>query len=343
MSNLPLVSFILFAYRQAHLVREAVESAFAQNYSPMEILLSDDASLDGTYQIMQSMAAEYRGPHRIMLNRNERNMGLTSHFNRAMSLVHGEFIVVAAGDDRSRPNRVEVLVQAWLELGRPRGSLYSTMDEIDPQGNPLHAYNKPQPPPTPLPQWAKRPYALIYGASHAFHPDVYFLFGPLQDGRMIEDNPMAIRALALDGIFAVKQPLVSYRRHADNIASRVNDAGHVQMIKHEARQHELWVQVLEQVLIDVQHPIFRMKFGDQVVRLTESRCRKALALKKLLVQWHQCAELPVPWSLVKQAWTTPFCPGIGLRLLLRKLLPGIHSWLASRDIKRWRVRPAQRS
>jgi glycosyltransferase involved in cell wall biosynthesis len=44
----PLISFMLFAYNQEHYIRRAVEAAMAQTYSPLEIILSDDASSDGT-------------------------------------------------------------------------------------------------------------------------------------------------------------------------------------------------------------------------------------------------------------------------------------------------------
>ena len=40
----PLVTFYVIAYNQSRFVREAVESALAQTYSPLEILLSDDCS-----------------------------------------------------------------------------------------------------------------------------------------------------------------------------------------------------------------------------------------------------------------------------------------------------------
>ena len=53
----PLVSFFVTAYRQEHLVRAAIEGAFAQTWQPLEILLSDDCSPDGTWRVMQEMAA----------------------------------------------------------------------------------------------------------------------------------------------------------------------------------------------------------------------------------------------------------------------------------------------
>lgn len=46
MADKLLISFVLIAYNQERFIREAVEGAFSQTYSPLEIILSDDASSD---------------------------------------------------------------------------------------------------------------------------------------------------------------------------------------------------------------------------------------------------------------------------------------------------------
>ena len=68
--NKPLVTFIVISYNQEAFIRDGVEGAFSQTYSPLEIVLSDDCSRDRTFEIMQELAAAYRGPHRVILNRN---------------------------------------------------------------------------------------------------------------------------------------------------------------------------------------------------------------------------------------------------------------------------------
>ena len=74
MTNIPklpqgraLVTFALFAYNQEKFIREAVEGAFSQTYEPLEIILSDDYSSDRTFEIIERMAAEYTGPHRVIV------------------------------------------------------------------------------------------------------------------------------------------------------------------------------------------------------------------------------------------------------------------------------------
>ncbi|RXP45407.1 glycosyltransferase family 2 protein [Lutibacter sp. HS1-25] len=105
----PLITFALFAYNQEEFIREAVNGAFSQTYSPLEIILSDDCSSDRTFEIMQEMVKEYKGPHHIILNKTKQNKGLAEHINQVFQLIKGEWVVMAAGDDTSFPHRVQTI------------------------------------------------------------------------------------------------------------------------------------------------------------------------------------------------------------------------------------------
>lgn len=102
----PLVTFALFTYNQEKFIREAVEGAFAQTYEPLEIILSDDCSTDRTFEIMQEMAAAYRGPHQVKAVQTPKNLGVAPHVLLRGREAAGDIIVMAAGDDISKPNRV---------------------------------------------------------------------------------------------------------------------------------------------------------------------------------------------------------------------------------------------
>ena len=108
----PLLTFAVAAMNQERFIREAVEAAFAQTYSPLEIILSDDCSQDKTFEIMCEMAKAYRGPHRIVLNRNPRCRCIGGHINRIMEVSQGELILAAAGDDISLPQRAQEIGRA---------------------------------------------------------------------------------------------------------------------------------------------------------------------------------------------------------------------------------------
>ncbi len=93
----PLITFAIFAYNQEKYIRDAIEGAFAQDYSPLEIIISDDCSTDHTFEIIQQMVDEYSGPNVVRLNRNTDNLGLIAHVNKVFELANGDWIVAAAG------------------------------------------------------------------------------------------------------------------------------------------------------------------------------------------------------------------------------------------------------
>src|SRR6266849_9203349 len=121
----PLLTFAIAALNQERFIREAVDAAFAQTYSPLEIILSDDCSEDRPFEIMCEMAKVYRGPHRIVLNRNPIRRSIGVHINRIMEVSQGELILAAAGDDISLPQRAQSTYEAWESSGRKATSIHS--------------------------------------------------------------------------------------------------------------------------------------------------------------------------------------------------------------------------
>src|SRR5260370_11691464 len=107
------LTFVVAALNAERFIREAVGAAFAQTYSPLEIILSDDCSEDRTFEIMCEMAKVYRGPHRIVLNRNPIRRSIGGHINRIMEVSQGELILAAAGADISLPPRDKSTYEAW--------------------------------------------------------------------------------------------------------------------------------------------------------------------------------------------------------------------------------------
>jgi glycosyltransferase involved in cell wall biosynthesis len=230
-SNRPLLTFAVAGYKQEKFIREGVEAALAQTYSPLEIILSDDCSPDRTFEIMSEMAAAYRGPHKIVLNRNPTNFGLGKHVNRILELVQGEYLVVAAGDDVSLPNRTEVVFNAWEQSGRKARVIQCGTTDIDDAGNLLGAPEKTveadetalteQRP--SLESYVSTLRPGIFGCALGYDPALFRIFGPLPDALIHEDNVIALRALIFGPMLFVKARLLRRRIHANNIYSRFHE------------------------------------------------------------------------------------------------------------------------
>lgn len=229
--NKPLLTFAIGAYNQEKFICEAVEAAFAQTYSPLEIILSDDCSPDRTFEIMSQMAGEYRGPHKVVLNRNPFNVGLGQHINRIVELVHGEFLVVAAGDDVSLPNRTEVMFNAWERSQRKARVIQCGTIDIDDAGK-LLGESEETPDAREIKFTEQRP-ALesyvstlrpgIFGCALGYDPELFRIFGPLHDALIHEDNVIALRALIFGPMLFVSARLLRRRIHGNNIYSRFHE------------------------------------------------------------------------------------------------------------------------
>lgn len=208
----PLATLLLIAFNQQATVAEAIAGALAQTYSPLEIIASDDASGDDTFGAMQAAVAGYRGPHRIVLNRNPVNLGIGAHLSQLVAMSSGELLFVAAGDDVSLPQRCERVVGAWLASGKRLDLIASALVDTDAAGTD-HATITP----SDLAAYrcaadliAHPPH--VVGAAQAWTRRVFDRFGPLPRGVVAEDLVMVFRAVASGGALTLAEPLVRYRR-----------------------------------------------------------------------------------------------------------------------------------
>jgi hypothetical protein len=113
----PTFSVAIPAHNSAATIVEAVESALAQTLPPLEVIVVDDGSTDGTAAALESHL------HRIRYVRQERG-GAASARNAALRIARGDFFVLLDADDAYLPERLEAL--AALAAARPDLDLLCT-------------------------------------------------------------------------------------------------------------------------------------------------------------------------------------------------------------------------
>lgn len=220
------VTYVLMCYRHAPYVDRAVRSALKQRYEPLDILISDDASDDDTFAIIERAVAGYRGPHRVRLNRNDANLGM-AHFNRILELCETDYIVVAHGDDYSHTERTETLMQIFEREGvsmvssncqvmNRRGARLGQIATAKSQRITLESIIRHGWQPTML------------GATHAIHRDVLERFGGVDPAWLPVSYDMAFpfRGALLKGSYFTDAELVAWRRHGGNMTDRLIRAAH---------------------------------------------------------------------------------------------------------------------
>lgn len=209
----PLVTLAVIGYNQSRYVREAVAGALAQDYSPLEIIVSDDCSTDDTFERMEESVREYRGPHVVVLNRNSQNQNIGAHISTVNRLAHGELVIAAAADDVSVPDRVSRIVEAWLATGKQAGMLHSACRVITDDGAVVKDLACPCLDALASAATAASSSAFVIGATEAWDKSIFDVFGDLRPDLVHEDRALPFRSLLLGRpIVYIDQPLVLYRQ-----------------------------------------------------------------------------------------------------------------------------------
>ncbi len=137
---LPLVTVVALCHNHAPFVVEALDSILAQTYPHLEVWLVDDASTDGSPEILRRYAAQHPHWHLRLL---PENVGNCRAFNHAFFASTGEFVLDFATDDVLLPDRVARQVAAFTAGGPTVGMVYSNAENINEQGQFLGLHHRP--------------------------------------------------------------------------------------------------------------------------------------------------------------------------------------------------------
>lgn len=98
-----LTSIIIPVYNRVSLVSDAIMSSLAQYYENCEIVIVDNCSTDGTWEIVQELACNYP---QIKIFRNESNIGPVRNWLKGLELSKGDFVKILWSDDWMEPSFV---------------------------------------------------------------------------------------------------------------------------------------------------------------------------------------------------------------------------------------------
>lgn len=268
----PTLSYILLTYNQSATVAEAVNSALAQTGPPMEIVITDDASVDDTFALIEAAVADYTGPHTVILNRNAQNLGLAGNIEKAHQLSSGDVLIAAAGDDISLPLRAARIAMAFAGDTEPL-LVCSHAHVIGPDGLELSGkfhsalfYHT-----TDIAKVA-RSKSLYIGATGAWHRSLYDRFGPL-DENAYEDLVMGFRA-ALEGkVCVLSERLVKYRLGFGVTSADMYDTDLDTFTKRRAHSFTVTAAVMRQRMSDALQ--YGLTEGDPVLKILQLEAQKA--------------------------------------------------------------------
>ena len=125
----PSVSVVIPSFNHARYLRECVDSVLAQQPAPLEVLVVDDGSSDGSLDILRSYGT------RIVLLQQQGGRQARAR-NAGVAHAQGELVAFLDSDDRYRPGRLAAAQQTFAE--QPQAALvWSDFGTIDAQGQAL--------------------------------------------------------------------------------------------------------------------------------------------------------------------------------------------------------------
>ena len=106
------ISIVIPCYNVEKYVEKCIKSIMNQTYSELEVIVIDDKSTDGTYEVLLKLKKEYND--RFILLQNEKNNGLAYTRNFGVKKATGKYIGFIDSDDYVAPDYYEVLVEKIL-------------------------------------------------------------------------------------------------------------------------------------------------------------------------------------------------------------------------------------
>ena len=207
----PLATFTVFAYNQEDYVAEAVRGALAQQYRPLQVILSDDASTDRTFEVMTEASRACPPDVDLVLNRNPQNTGIAEHIGKVIGMAAGKYVVLSAADDVSLPERTGLSVEALVNDEGGRMALHSAVINVDATGRVLYVRENPHRHRLDSPEAVLAHDVYLTGSSVTVDKWLYAGFPALLPDVVNEDKVTAFRCAFHGGAVYIDQPLVRYR------------------------------------------------------------------------------------------------------------------------------------
>jgi glycosyltransferase involved in cell wall biosynthesis len=190
-------------------VEEAVQSILAQTFREFRFVIVDDASSDGSRELLQKLAKQ---DDRVTLLLNEQNFGLTNSLNRGIAITDSEWIARMDADDVALPHRLE---NQWRHVkSHPELLLLgSNVIFIDECGKPFPVNSR-----IPL-KHEEIDASLLVGGWPIFHPTVLVKtsvlkqIGGYRKGIYLEDHDLFLRLAENGRVANLSEKLLYYRRH----------------------------------------------------------------------------------------------------------------------------------
>ena len=213
----PLISVVIPSYNHRKFVDEAIASAKSQTYQPIEIVVIDDGSTDGSLEYIRQQHGEA-----IAHLSGRGNLGAHATINEAIAIAQGEWVAILNSDDVYDPTRIAKL--AAFAVRGDHDLVFSNVAFIDERG-PLgadhkvvrsHARAVADAERVSVAQALLRGQFTLTSSNLMIRKSAFEAIGPFRPFRYCHDWDFLLRAIGRTQIGWLREPLLRYRLHGAN-------------------------------------------------------------------------------------------------------------------------------
>lgn len=216
-----LLSVCIRTHNQERFIRETLDSVLCQKTKfPFEVIVSDDASSDGTRAILQEYANEY--PEKVRLLLSETNLGGPKNLQRVIEESQAKYITCLDGDDYYTDEYKLQKQVDFLEANIEYAACFHNTWMVDAMGNKQGLFNKPN-------------FHAVHDArefikerwfvpihSAVLHRE-YVEFPEWYETVMNDDYVVHLSVAKHGAYYYMSDVMVAYRRHEQNISHAYGD------------------------------------------------------------------------------------------------------------------------
>lgn len=211
------ISVCLASYNGERFIAGQIASILEQLPADGELIVSDDASTDGTVAVVESF-----DDSRIRLFAHTRNLNHVRNFERAIEAATGNIIFLSDQDDEWVPNKIETVLATFADHPDAAMVVHALL-HVDAEGTVL---------PRQSPLWdpsdaGRRPGAAflirqivkgqVFGCATAFRPSLLNILLPFPALTYAHDHWLAVAAPVSGPVILLNEQLVRYRHHDSNV------------------------------------------------------------------------------------------------------------------------------
>ncbi len=215
---MPLVSVIIPCYNHEPYVAACIRSVLDQTYQPIELIVIDDGSRDGSVAQIQALAAACRQRFVRSVFIYRENRGLTATLNQAIGLSQGSYLAIMASDDVMYPDKTAQQI-AYFQSDAQAVALFGDVDVIDEHGQVIGALTA-QKPEYGFEEIICNVHCCL-APTQMYRADFIRQLGGYDESVKVEDWELLLRISQQGGkIVNLQRKLCQYRQHGSNFSNK---------------------------------------------------------------------------------------------------------------------------